>query len=163
MKRTLSAFASEPSSGRSALRLQIAAVNQPSAQSPLPCPRLSKRDAMRMKCALLACVALGLVVCLVQAQTAPTLTSVTPSQTYNYAATTVTIAGSGFQATPTVTLNETPLSGVTLVDATTLTAVVPPGLLQGSYALTVTNPDNSAATLAGAFTVSSTRSGDLSS
>ena len=45
----------------------------------------------------------------------PTLTDVSPPQAYNYQATTVTITGTNFVATPTVTLGNVSLSDVTFV------------------------------------------------
>ena len=67
--------------------------------------------------------------------------------------TSVTITGADFAATPTVSLGSTPLTNVTLVDSTTLTATVPWGMDPGTYDLTVTNPDGGSGSLPGAFTV----------
>ena len=50
-------------------------------------------------------------------------------------------------------LGATPLTSVTLVDATTLTATVPWGIAPGTYDLTVTDPDGGSGSLSGAFTV----------
>jgi hypothetical protein len=92
---------------------------------------------------------------------APTVTGVSPNQGYNYQPTTITITGSDFVATPTARLNNVPLTNVTFVDSTTLTAVVPADLLGGAYTLTVTNPDSQSASLANAFTVLLSGDGSL--
>ena len=61
----------------------------------------------------------------------PTVSAVAPASAYNDIDTAVTITGAGFATDltgtmlPTATLGTTPLTNVTLVDATTLTAMVP--------------------------------------
>ena len=91
----------------------------------------------------------------------PAVSAVFPTSATNDLAAAITITGSGFATDttgtvpPTLTLGSTPLSDVALVDATTLTATVPWGMDQGSYPLTVTNPDGGTATLQSAFTVTS--------
>ncbi len=60
----------------------------------------------------------------------------------------ITINGSGFAPTPTVTVGGTAATNVTYVDAGTLTATAPAKGL-GSYDVVVTNPDTSTATCAG--------------
>ena len=76
----------------------------------------------------------------VRGQTGPSVTSVFPTSAYNYAPTTITITGSGFQSGSTIKLGTDALA-VTFVNSTTLTATVPAQLLAGPYDLTVTNPD----------------------
>ena len=77
----------------------------------------------------------------------PAVSAVFPTGAANDLDAAITITGSSFATDttgtvpPTVTLGSTPLSDVTLVDATTLTATVPWGMDPGSYPLTVTNPD----------------------
>jgi len=88
----------------------------------------------------------------------PTVTSVSPDWAYNYQETGITITGVDFTATPAVMLGNVPLSDVTFISSTTLTATVPADLPGGTYTLTVTNPDSQSAPLANAFTV--VRSGD---
>jgi hypothetical protein len=83
----------------------------------------------------------------------PTITAVSPGQDTNDSNTAITISGSGFVATPTVTLGPVRLDGVVHVDGSTLTAAVPPDLPGGMYDLTVTNPDAQSDTLPDAFTV----------
>ena len=71
----------------------------------------------------------------------------------------MTITGTDFATeaggtvAPTVTLGATPLTDVTFVNATTLTATVPWGMDTGPYDLTVTNPDGGTGSLPRAFTV----------
>jgi photosystem II stability/assembly factor-like uncharacterized protein len=95
---------------------------------------------------------------------APTVSAVAPTAAPNDIDTPVTIAGSGFTAmmdgtgtvvltAPTASIGSTPLTNVTFVDSTTLTATVPWGMDAGTYDLTVVNPDGGTASLSGAFTV----------
>jgi len=86
-------------------------------------------------------------------QSTPTVSAVTPALAANDIDTPVTITGVGFAATPTVSLGGAPLTNVTFVDSSTLTATVPWGMDAGTCDLTVTNPDGGSATLPGAFTV----------
>jgi photosystem II stability/assembly factor-like uncharacterized protein len=97
-------------------------------------------------------------------QDGPSLTEVAPSSAPNDLDTTITISGAGFAQDltdpqnpllPEVWLGTEPLSGVTVVDAATLTASVLWGMEPGFYPLTVTNPDGSSANLTGAYTVTS--------
>ena len=87
------------------------------------------------------------------APAAPTLASVSPASGLNSAATSITISGANFVATPTVRLGTTVLSGVTFVSATRLTVSIPAGLAAGAYGITVVNPDGQSATIANAYTV----------
>jgi photosystem II stability/assembly factor-like uncharacterized protein len=84
---------------------------------------------------------------------APTVSAIDPASWANDIDTAVTISGSGFVATPTVSLGSTALTGVTWVSTTTLTATVPWGLDPGVYPLTVVNPDGGSVTLPNAYTV----------
>ena len=84
----------------------------------------------------------------------PTVGSIAPTSARDDSDTSVTITGTDFVATPTVTLGDTALSNVTLVDdGATLTATVPSGITPGVYPLTVVNPDSGFGTLTSAFTV----------
>jgi photosystem II stability/assembly factor-like uncharacterized protein len=91
--------------------------------------------------------------------TNPTVGAVDPVTAFNDIDTAVTITGTGFATDasgtipPTATLGSTPLTNVTFVDSTTLTATVPWGMSPGGYAVTVTNPDGGTGSLSGAFTV----------
>jgi hypothetical protein len=87
------------------------------------------------------------------AQISAAVTAVAPAAGPNDIDTTVTITGAGFAATPTASLGDTPLTNVTFVNSTTLTATVPWGLDPGVYALKEVNPDGGSASLSGAFTV----------
>jgi hypothetical protein len=89
----------------------------------------------------------------------PAITSVTPNTGATNVATTVSINGSNFITGATAKLGTTSLGSVTFVSAAKLTAVVPAGLPQGVYDLTVTNPDTQQATLSAAFTVGPPASG----
>lgn len=89
----------------------------------------------------------------------PTVSAIEPATAYNDIDTAVTITGTDFatDATgtvpPTASLASTPLTNVTFVSATTLTATVPWGMDPGTCDLTVTNPDGGSTSLTGAFTV----------
>jgi photosystem II stability/assembly factor-like uncharacterized protein len=83
----------------------------------------------------------------------PTVSAVSPASWANDIDTAVTISGSGFVPTPTVSVGSTALTSVAWVNGTTLTATVPWGLNPGGYALTVVNPDGGSVTLPNAYTV----------
>lgn len=68
---------------------------------------------------------------------APIINSVTPPQFTNDVDTTITITGSGFDATSEVSLGSMPLLRLTQ-SPTEITALVPAGTAAGSYAVTVT-------------------------
>ena len=85
--------------------------------------------------------------------TNPTVSAIDPASARDDTDTAVTITGTGFVATPTVTLGTTTLTDVAWVSDTTLTATVPGGISPGVYALTVVNPDDGSGTLPDAFTV----------
>jgi len=80
--------------------------------------------------------------------TPPTVTSFTPSS--GGVGSTVTIFGTNFTGTPTVTFNTTNATSVTVINSTQLTAVVPAGATSGL--ITVTTSQGSAVS-AGAYTV----------
>ncbi len=78
----------------------------------------------------------------------PVVLQVTPSRVYNTAASEVTIRGSGFVATPVVTLtlgDQAPimLSQVRFIDYATLIVTIPADTPEGAYVVTVYNPDGS--------------------
>ena len=89
----------------------------------------------------------------------PTCGAITPASGPNDRDTAVTIIGTGFATDltgtipPTVTLGATPLTAVTFVNDTTLSAMVLAGMTPGLYTVIVTNPDTGSANLPGAFTV----------
>ena len=94
----------------------------------------------------------------------PSVSTIAPSTAPNDIDTPVVISGSGFAAVmdgtgtvvltaPTASLGATPLTNVTFVDSSTLTATVPWGMDPGTYDLTVTDPDGGSGSLSGAFTV----------
>ncbi|MEP7103272.1 MAG: IPT/TIG domain-containing protein [Candidatus Dojkabacteria bacterium] len=78
----------------------------------------------------------------------PTISSVTPSSVVKTGGNSVTINGSNFSGTPTVTFGGIASSSVTFVNSTTLN-VVTPAQNVGTYDVVVTNPDTQAVTLAG--------------
>lgn len=83
----------------------------------------------------------------------PTVIAIDPASARDDSDTLVTITGTDFADTPTVTLGDTALTNVTRASSTTLTATVPSGIKPGVYALTVVNQDSGFGTLTGAFTV----------
>lgn len=84
---------------------------------------------------------------------APTLTAVTPDNGSAYANTPIQVTGTHFVGSPALKLGDTWLISTTLVNSTTLEAVVPMGMTGGLYDLTVYNGDCQSATLADAYTV----------
>ncbi len=89
----------------------------------------------------------------IHAQTSPTISEVSPTSASNNLDTAITITGTNFESVPAVMLGNMSLQEVTWVNATQLTAVVPWGILSGTYNLTVVNPGGASATLPHAFTV----------
>jgi photosystem II stability/assembly factor-like uncharacterized protein len=87
----------------------------------------------------------------------PTLLGLSPDNSIYGQTADLTITGTHFVATPTVSLDETPCPVVQYVSSTTLTATVPGDLLPGVYDLTVTNPgpNDPHDTLPDAFTLRS--------
>jgi uncharacterized repeat protein (TIGR01451 family) len=83
----------------------------------------------------------------------PLVLAVTPASGLDENVTPVTIEGANFQAGATASLGGTPLGSVEYVDDGRLLAVVPSGLVPGTYDLAVTNPDGKTGSLPEAFTV----------
>lgn len=83
----------------------------------------------------------------------PTIRWITPSVISNSVANTITIVGANFAGPVTVALSGTPQSGVTLVDANTITLALPAASNKGTFNLTVTNADGQSATLNQILTV----------
>lgn len=81
---------------------------------------------------------------------APTVTSITPAFGPAAGGTSVTITGTNFVATPTVTFGGTSATGVVRVSATLLTATTP-AHAAGLVNVVVTNPDLQAGTLANGY------------
>jgi len=71
---------------------------------------------------------------------APTVTGVIPNTGVNTTTTPVTISGTGFTGVTAVRIGTWPVTSYTVVDPTTITAVIPSGLPAGPYHVTVTNP-----------------------
>lgn len=83
----------------------------------------------------------------------PTVAGVDLTVVSNAAASVITISGANFTNGATVRVNNTAATLVTVVSSTQIVATLPAGLPTGVYNLTVTNPDNCAATAQGAVTV----------
>ncbi|MGE3856576.1 MAG: beta strand repeat-containing protein [Dehalococcoidia bacterium] len=83
---------------------------------------------------------------------APTVTTVAPATGTSAGGTAITVTGTGFRAGATVRVGGLALAtSVVLVDANTITAVTPAGLV-GANAVTITNTDAQTGTLAAGFT-----------
>ncbi len=93
----------------------------------------------------------GRAACLSVVSPPPTVTAVTPSSGPVIGGTPITVEGSGFSAGATVAFGGEAATGVAVVGATLIQATTPPHG-PGLAAVTVTNLDGQAATLAGAFT-----------
>jgi len=83
----------------------------------------------------------------------PTVTGIEPDAGVNNVPIDITVTGTGFLATPSVKIGDTPCLNVTYISSTILTATVPPGIPAGVYTVTVTNPDYRLGTLPNGFTV----------
>ncbi len=88
---------------------------------------------------------------LVDTPAAPTVTSVIPSSGTSLGGTSVTITGTAFVATPTVTFDGVAATSVVWVNSTQLTAVTPVHAV-GAVNVVVTNPDTQSGTLVGGYT-----------
>jgi len=87
----------------------------------------------------------------------PTVSTLSPNSGPTSGNTFVTIAGTNFQSGATVTIGGVAATNVTVVNATTITAMTPLGPASeqlGAKDVVVTNPDSSKGTLAAAFTYS---------
>jgi hypothetical protein len=82
---------------------------------------------------------------------APTCTGCSANSGASVGGTSVTITGTGFVATPTVTFGGTAATSVTWVSATSLTCVTPAGSI-GVVNVVVTNPDTQTGTDTNCFT-----------
>ena len=84
----------------------------------------------------------------------PSLVAVTPSAAaQDELPGSLVITGTGFSGKPSLKLGEYWLAEVQLLDSNTLSALLPAGLLPGTYDLTLHNGDCQAAVVEGAFTV----------
>lgn len=84
----------------------------------------------------------------------PALISISPISGFTDIPTPVVIEGTGFAGIPSLKLGDTWLISTTLVSSTTIDAVVPTGIVAGTYDLTLFNGDCQSYTLTNAFTVS---------
>jgi len=83
----------------------------------------------------------------------PVLTGATPGRVSGGAQSFLIIAGGNFARGARVQVGQAPVSGLTWVNASVLTALAPANLPPGSYDLSVTNPGGGSATLHGGVTV----------
>lgn len=81
---------------------------------------------------------------------APTITNIAPAVGFAAGGTTITITGTGFQPSPTVSIGGNPATGVNRVSLTQVTAVTPPGV-GGLADVRVTNADAQSVTRTGGF------------
>ena len=84
---------------------------------------------------------------------APTLLSISEDHFPGDTAVEVLISGTGFNGLPSLRVGETWLEAVTVVDENTISAIVPAGLLPGTYDLTLYNGDCQEAVLVDAVTI----------
>jgi hypothetical protein len=82
---------------------------------------------------------------------APTVSAISPTGGAPAGGTALIITGTGFSATPSVTLGGTPATGVSFVSATTITATAP-AHAAGLVDVVVTNPDTQTGTGTSLFT-----------
>lgn len=91
-------------------------------------------------------------------QDPPTITDITPDQTAEGTAVSVTVVGTGFLEGVELEIGAIGAEEKLLSGSTTLVADVPMGIASGVYDVVVTNPDGQTAILSDGFTVTSTRS-----
>ena len=77
----------------------------------------------------------------------PVVTSITPNFGQNNQVTHVVIAGTGFDATPSVRIGDTECINETWINSSQIEADVPIGITPGDYDVTVTNPDGQSGVL----------------
>jgi hypothetical protein len=83
--------------------------------------------------------------------TGPTVSSIAPPSGLTAGGTAVTIGGAGFQSGATVTMGGAAATGVSVVNASTITATSPAHAV-GIVDVTVANPDTLSSTLSGGYT-----------
>jgi photosystem II stability/assembly factor-like uncharacterized protein len=121
--------------------------------NPRHSPNVALIATLCLAAGLLSALMLTLNVPDIRAQTQPTLVSISPDIITVGTQDVLTITGSGFEDTPTVTVDSQVLIDVGFVSTTTLTATVPPSLPVGVYTVTVTNPGGLSNSLSGGLTV----------
>lgn len=82
---------------------------------------------------------------------APTISSVTPSSGLEDGGTNITITGTGFQDTPTITIGGNSATAILFVSSVSLTCTVP-AHVAGAVNVVVTNPDGQAVTSTNGYT-----------
>ena len=83
----------------------------------------------------------------------PQITAVFPTTMLPGIPTQITISGNNFRMTPTVAMNYHLLTDVTLVNSTTITAVVPSDIASGAHTIQIVQPNMQAATKGDVFQV----------
>ncbi len=83
-------------------------------------------------------------------QSGPTLSSVSPDFGSSTGTTAITLTGTQFTVGASVLVGTLPCGSVTVVSGTNITCIAP-AQAEGSYDITVTNPDNQSTTLSSAF------------
>ena len=83
---------------------------------------------------------------------APTVTGVSPATGPMAGGTTITLSGTGFSGSPTVTVDGRVCSDAMLVNATTVTCRTPSSAAPGAVGVELTNPDSQKGSKANAFT-----------
>ena len=91
---------------------------------------------------------------------APTVTSISPNSGGTGGGTGVTISGTGFIAGASASLGTTAMTGVTVVNSTTITAVTPPHAA-GAVNVVVTNTDAQSGTLNNGYTYTTSTGGSI--
>jgi IPT/TIG domain-containing protein len=81
----------------------------------------------------------------------PTLSSITPTSGSTAGGTSVTLSGSSFVAGATVSFGASTATGVSVINASTITAITPASTA-GAVNVTVTNPDGDSSTATNAYT-----------
>lgn len=109
-------------------------------------PRSFSEIQIRVALTLFTVLLIGLQIC--RAQTALTVTGISPQSGSTNGGTTVTITGTNFSVGATVKFDSSAATNVTVVDATTITAMTPPHSAGGTNVI-VRNPDGQSATLSG--------------
>ena len=81
----------------------------------------------------------------------PTISGVAPENGPMAGGTSVTVTGTGFWGTPTVTFGGAPCTALLVTSNSSLTCVVPPSAVSGPVTVTITNEDGKSASSPGAW------------
>ena len=114
---------------------------------------MKKKQSLYLDIILLISVIYGLIFLPTSAVAALLITSVSPDTISNLQNNTITISGSDFVMGSVVSLDGYASLETSFFSNTTLMALVPSGILAGTYTVTVTNPDSSSASLSNSLAV----------